>query len=158
MKAEANPNTIVYFNNEYMELRDAQVSILNARSALWHGRQIDADIWGYCGRSAAGTIPDAPDRPFPALEAETAASCVHRDLPASGAEMSCAMNQRCTVVLLRETSSARISISGRWLTSVPSGSGFYPDDQNALSIIAMPFGDYLPSEERTLRGRMSSWR
>ena len=45
MKAEANPNSIVYFNNQYVALRDAQVSILT--HALHYGTGVFEGIRGY---------------------------------------------------------------------------------------------------------------
>src|SRR4051812_16771701 len=45
MKAQADPNTIVYFDNQYVALRDAQVSILT--HALHYGTGVFEGIRGY---------------------------------------------------------------------------------------------------------------
>ena len=45
MKAEVNPNTIVYFNNEFVPLKEARISILT--HALHYGAGVFEGIRGY---------------------------------------------------------------------------------------------------------------
>ena len=45
MKADANPTTIVYFNNQYVALKDARISILT--HALHYGAGVFDGIRGY---------------------------------------------------------------------------------------------------------------
>src|SRR5271165_5127763 len=45
MKADANPNTIVYFNNQFVPLMDARISILT--HALHYGAGVFDGIRGY---------------------------------------------------------------------------------------------------------------
>lgn len=148
MKAEANPNTIVYFNNEYMELRDAQVSILT--HALHYGTGVFDGIRGYWDDQQQELYLMRPIDHF--LRWKRNCGILRIEVPASG-EMLCDITLH-----LVPRNQFRENIYVRPLAyKCAERIGIYPDDQNALAIVAMPFGEYLPSEGG-LHAGVSSWR
>jgi branched-chain amino acid aminotransferase len=148
MKAEANPNTIVYFNNQYVPLRDANVSILT--HALHYGTGVFEGIRGYWNEGQQELFLMRPIDHF--LRWKRNCGILRIDVPMT-AEMLCDItlhlipeNQFRTNIYIRPLaykSAARVGIS--------------PDDQDSLAIIPLPFGDYLPSATG-LHAGVSSWR
>lgn len=148
MKAETNPNTIVYFNSQYVPLRDANVSILT--HALHYGTGVFEGIRGYWDEAQQELFLMRPIDHF--LRWKRNCGILRIDVPMT-AEMLCDItlhlipeNQFRTNIYIRPLaykSAARVGIS--------------PDDQDSLAIIPLPFGDYLPSD-KGLHAGVSSWR
>jgi len=148
MKAQADPNTIVYFDNQYVALRDAQVSILT--HALHYGTGVFEGIRGYWDEPQQELFLMRPNDHF--LRWKRNCGILRIGVPASAA-MLCditmhlvARNQFRTNIYIRPLaykSAERIGIA--------------PDDQDSFSIVPVPFGDYLPSG-RGLHAGVSSWR
>ena len=59
MQQQANPNTIVYFNNRYVALKDARIGILTHAFHLRHGR-FRRHTGLVIQRSAFSNQPSAP--------------------------------------------------------------------------------------------------
>jgi branched-chain amino acid aminotransferase len=148
MKAEANLQTIVYFHNQYMELRDANVSILT--HALHYGTGVFEGIRGYWDEPQQELFLMRPLDHF--LRWKRNCGILRIAVPETP-EMLCEIaahliprNQFRTNIYIRPIafkSAERV--------------GIYPDDQSALAIIPLPFGDYLPSQDG-LHAGVSSWR
>ena len=68
MKAKADPNLIVYFDGQYMPLRDAQVSILT--HALHYGTGVFEGIRAHWDRPSRRAVHPAAARALRALEEE----------------------------------------------------------------------------------------
>ena len=148
MKAEADPNSIVYFNNQYVALRDAQVGILT--HALHYGTGVFEGIRGYWDEAQQELFLMRPIDHFRRWKRNC--GILRIGVPASAA-MLCDItrhliprNQFRTNIYIRPLaykSAERVGIS--------------PDDQDSFAIIPLPFGDYLPSE-KGLHAGVSSWR
>src|ERR1051325_11278245 len=148
MKAEANPNTIVYFNNRYVPLREANVSILT--HALHYGTGVFEGIRGYWNEQQQELFLMRPLEHFERWKRNC--GILRIEIPVSAAMLVditlhlVPQNQFHSNIYIRPIaykSAERI--------------GIYPDDQNALAIIPVPFGDYLPSTQGLSAG-VSSWR
>jgi branched-chain amino acid aminotransferase len=148
MKAEANPNTIVYFNSQYVPLRDAQVSILT--HALHYGTGVFEGIRGYWDEPQQELFLMRPIDHFQRWKRNC--GILRIELPASAAML-------CDITLhLIPRNQFRSNIYIRPLAyKCAERVGIYTDDQDAFAIIPLPFGDYLPSE-KGLHAGVSSWR
>ena len=73
MKADADPNVIVYFNGQYMPLRDAHLGILT--HALHYGTGVFEGIRALLERGGAGAVCDAARATTMSAGSRTAASC-----------------------------------------------------------------------------------
>lgn len=148
MKAEANPSTIVYFNNEYVELRDANVNILT--HALHYGTGVFEGIRGYWDKQQQELYLVRPVDHF--LRWKRNCGILRIEVPASAAML-------CDITLhLVERNQFSSNIYVRPLAyKCAERIGIFPDEQDALAIVAMPFGDYLPSQSG-LHAGVSSWR
>jgi branched-chain amino acid aminotransferase len=148
MKAEPDPKTIVYFNNQYVELQEAQVGILT--HAFLYGTGVFDGIRGYWDKMQQELFLMRPMDHF--LRWKMNCGILRIDVPATAA-MLCditlhlvARNEFTTNIYIRPLAykcAERI--------------GIYSNDQNAFFIVAMPYGDYLPSEGG-LHAGVSSWR
>ena len=148
MKAQANPDTIVYFKNQYVALRDAQISILT--HALHYGTGVFEGIRGYWDAQQQELFLMRPLDHY----ARWKRNCgiLRIDVPLT-AEMLCDITLH---LIPRNQFRENIYIRPLAYKSAER-IGIYPDEQDALAIIAMPFGDYLPSESG-LHAGISSWR
>lgn len=148
MKAEANPNTIVYFDNQYMELRDAQVSILT--HALHYGTGVFEGIRGYWDEQHQELFLMRPIDHY--LRWKRNCGILRIDVPAT-AEMLCDITLH---LIPRNQFRTNIYIRPLAYKSAERV-GLFLDDQDSFAIVPMPFGDYLPSEKGLSAG-VSSWR
>lgn len=148
MKAEANPNTIVYFNNEYVPLRDARVSIMT--HALHYGTGIFEGIRGYWDDAQQELFLMRPLEHFDRWKKNC--GILHLDVPKSAGAL-------CDITLgLIPRNSFRCNIYVRPLAYKSAERiGVYTDDTDSFAILAIPFGDYLPSE-KGLHAGVTSWR
>src|SRR5271165_1378757 len=148
MKAEANPNTIVYFNNQYVALKDARISILT--HALHYGTGVFDGIRGYWDEAQQELFVMRPVEHF----ARWKKNCgiLRIDVPRTEQTL-------CDVTLeLIRLNGFKQNIYVRPIAYKSAERiGVSPDDQDAFSVIAIPFGDYLPSE-KGLHACVTSWR
>ena len=148
MQAQANPNTIVYFNHEYVPLKEARVGVLT--HAFHYGTGVFDGIRGYWDGQQQELFLMRPLDHF----ARWKKNCgiLRMELPHTAARL-CELalelipqNQfRCNIYIrpLAYKSAERI--------------GIYLDEQDSFCIVAMPFGEYLPGENG-LHAGVSSWR
>ena len=144
MKTEADPNTIVYFNNQYVPLRTRRVSILT--HAFHYGTGVFDGIRGYWDDQEQELFLMRPMDHFQRWK--RIADPAHRR-PANASVL-------CDIALhliRAQRIPIATSISGRWPTSPPSASASIPTTSDAFSVIALPFGDYLDSQG----GCMPAW-
>lgn len=149
MKAgEPNPETIVYFDDRYVPLRDAKVSILT--HALHYGTGVFDGIRGYYDEKKQELFLVRPLEHFHRWKVN--AGILRIGIPMSAMELTevaaelCRRNEFRTNVYVRPVaykSAARIGVN--------------PDDADAFSIVAVPFGAYLDSS-KGLHAGVSSWR
>ncbi len=148
MQAKADPNLIVYFGGEYVPLREARVGILT--HALHYGTGVFEGIRGYWNETEEQLFLVRPLEHY----ARWKQNCgiLRIEVPAT-AEQLCEI----TVELARRNG-LRTDIYVRPLAYKSAERlGVSTDDEDAFAIIAMPFGEYLPSE-KGLHAGVSSWR
>jgi branched-chain amino acid aminotransferase len=148
MKADADPNLIVYFDGRYMPLRDARVGILT--HALHYGTGVFEGIRAHWNKAEEELFVLRPREHFERWKLNCGILRIH--VPASAAEL-CAI----TVELMRRNS-FHTNVYVRPLAYKSAERvGVSTDDQDAFAIVALPFGDYLHSE-LGLHAGVSSWR
>ncbi len=148
MKADANPNTIVYFNNQYVPLKDARISILT--HALHYGAGVFDGIRGYWDDAQQELFVMRPVEHYSRWKKNC--GILRIDVPRTEQALS-----DITLELIRRNG-FRQNIYVRPIAYKSAERvGVYPDDQDAFSVIALPFGDYLPSE-KGLHACVTSWR
>ncbi len=147
MKAEADPNLIVYFGGEYVPLREAQVGILT--HALHYGTGVFEGIRGYWNDTEQQLFLVRPVEHYQRWKQNC--GILRIDVPAS-AEQLCEI----TAELVRRNS-LRTEIYVRPLAYKSAERvGVATDDQDAFAVVALPFGQYLP--DKGLHVGVSSWR
>ena len=148
MKADVDPNAIVYFGGQYVPMREAHVGILT--HALHYGTGVFEGIRAYWNEAEQELFVMRPIEHYRALEAELRHPA-HRC--AAGRGSLCAI----TLELARRNA-FRTDLYIRPLAyKCAERIGVAMDDQDAFSIVALPFGEYLHSENG-LHAGVSSWR
>ncbi len=148
MNADVDPNVIVYFGGQYMPMRDAHVGILT--HALHYGTGVFEGIRAYWNASEQELFMMRPRDHY--VRWKQNGGILRVDVPLS-AEQLCAI----TVELARRNA-FRTDLYIRPLAyKCAERVGVAMDDQDAFFIVALPFGEYLPSENG-LHAGVSSWR
>jgi branched-chain amino acid aminotransferase len=148
MKLGADPEVIVYFDNQFVPLRDARVNILT--HALHYGTGVFEGIRAYWddGEQELFLL-----RPLEHYQRWKKNCGILRIGVPPAAEALCDI----TVELIQRNK-FRSDLYIRPLAYKSAERiGLVPDDQNALAIIPIPFGEYLPSEQGLHVG-VASWR
>lgn len=148
MKAEADPNLIVYFGGEYVPLREAKVGILT--HALHYGTGVFEGIRAHWDEATQELFVLRPVEHFERWKRNC--GILRIDLPLDTGQL-CAI----TLELMRRNE-LRTNVYVRPLAyKCAERVGVCTDDQDALALIALPFGDYLHAE-MGLHAGVSSWR
>ena len=148
MKIGVDPDVIVYFDNQFVPLRDARVSILT--HALHYGTGVFEGIRGYWDDAEQELFVVRPLEHYQRWK--TNCGILRIKVPQT-AEALCDLtleliqrNRFRTDIYLRPLaykSAERIGVAS--------------DEQDALAIIGIPFGQYLPSDQG-LHAGVVSWR
>ena len=145
---EVNPDIIVYFDNRFVPLREAQVSILT--HAFNYGTGVFEGIRGYWDEKELDLFLVRVEEHYRRWLKNCGILRMELPLDAAGlAERTMEVIRRngfCTNLYIRPLAykcSVRI--------------GVHPDDKDAFAIVALPFGDYLDSR-KGLSAMVSSWR
>jgi branched-chain amino acid aminotransferase len=148
MKAEADPNVIVYFNGQYMPLAEAKVGILT--HALHYGTGVFEGIRAHWDEAAEELYVLRPREHYERWKQNC--GILRIDVPPSSDEL-CAI----TTELMRRNG-FRGNVYVRPLAYKSAERiGLSTDDQNAFAIVALPFGEYLHAD-KGLHAGVSSWR
>ena len=148
MQAEANENVTVFFGNRYVPLAEARVSILT--HAFNYGTGVFDGIRGYWDEKQRELFLVRPEDHF----ARWKRNCgiLHMDVPVTAAELT-----GIGAELIRRNH-FRSNVYVRPLAyKAAQRIGVMPDDQDAFSLVAVPFGTYLDSR-KGLRAGVVSWR
>jgi branched-chain amino acid aminotransferase len=148
MKADADPNLIVYFNGEFMPLREARVGILT--HALHYGTGVFEGIRAHWDEPLQELFLMRPLEHFARWKQNCGILRIH--IPASTEEL-CAI----TVEILRRNEFHTNLYIRPLAYKCAERVGVATDDQDAFAIVAMPFGEYLHSDNGVHAG-VSSWR
>ena len=148
MKAEADPNAIVYFKGQYMPLREANVSILT--HALHYGTGVFEGIRANWDEGAQELYVMRPLEHYQRWKLNC--GILRISVPRTAEEL-CAITQE-----LMRRNNFRANVYVRPLAyKCAERIGVATDDQDAFAIVAIPFGEYLHAEEGIHAG-VSAWR
>ncbi len=148
MKADVDPNLIVYFDGQYRPMRDARIGILT--HALHYGTGVFEGIRAHWDESAHELYLMRAREHYQRWKHNS--GILHIEVPLSSEEL-CAI----TVELARRNG-FRTDLYVRPLAyKCAQRVGVAFDDQNAFFIAAVPFGEYLHSDQGIHAG-VSSWR
>jgi len=148
MSIEIDPKTIVSFNGQFLPLAEAQVGILT--HALHYGTGVFEGIRAYWEDADQLLFVFRPMDHFERWKRNC--GILHIDVPLSAEELT-----DITLELIRRNN-FRTSVYVRPLAwKAAERIGVSPDDKDAFAIVALPFGDYLPSD-KGLHAGVSSWR
>ncbi len=148
MQAEADPNLIVYFRGQYLPLRDAQVGILT--HALHYGTGVFEGIRAHWNESKEELFAMRLREHFERWRLNC--GILRIDLPVTSDEL-------CSIALeLPRRNNLHTDVYIRPLAYKSAERvGVHSDNQTAFAIVALPFGEYLPSRNGIHAG-VSSWR
>lgn len=145
---EVNPDIVVYFENQFVPLREARVGILT--HALHYGTGVFEGIRGYWEKNEEELFLVRPREHYERWRANCGILMI--DVPLSASEL-CDL----TVELIRRNRfQANLYIRPLAYKSAQR-IGVHPDEQNAFAIVAVPFGDYIDST-KGLHAGVASWR
>jgi branched-chain amino acid aminotransferase len=148
MNADADPNVIVYFGGQYMPMREAHVGILT--HALHYGTGVFEGIRAYWDASEQELFVMRPRDHY--LRWKQNGGILRIDVPLTA-------DQLCDITVeLARRNAFRTDLYIRPLAyKCAERIGVAMDDQDAFFIVALPFGEYLHSENG-LHAGVSSWR
>ncbi|MGA2085386.1 MAG: branched-chain amino acid transaminase [Terracidiphilus sp.] len=148
MKAEADPNLIVYFGGQYMPLGQARVGILT--HALHYGTGVFEGIRAHWDEAQQELFVLRPLDHYERWKRNC--GILRISVPLSPEEL-------CGITLeLMRRNAFRTDIYVRPLAYKSAERiGVSIDDQDAFAVIALPFGDYLHAD-KGLHVGVSSWR
>jgi branched-chain amino acid aminotransferase len=148
MKADADPNLIVYFGGEYVPMREARIGILT--HALHYGTGVFEGIRAYWNETARELYVLRPMEHYERWKRNC--GILRIDVPRTPAEL-CSI----TIELARRNAfHADLYIRPLAYKSAER-IGVAIDDQDSFFIAAVPYGEYLKSENG-LHAGVSSWR
>ena len=148
MKADGDPNLIVYFNGQYMPLGEARVGILT--HALHYGTGVFEGIRAHWDEAQQELFIMRPLEHYERWKQNC--GILRIEVPATAQEL-CAI----TVELMRRNA-FKTNVYVRPLAYKSAERvGVNPDEQDSFAIVALPFGDYLHAE-KGLHAGVSSWR
>ena len=148
MKAEADPNLIVYFGGQYMPLREARVGILT--HALHYGTGVFEGIRAHWDEGAQELFVLRPVEHYERWKQNC--GILRINVPASPEELC-----EITIELMRRNR-FKTNVYVRPLAYKSAERiGVSPDDQDAFAVIALPFGEYLHAD-KGIHASVSSWR
>ena len=148
MKVEADPNLIIYFGGQYVPMREARIGILT--HALHYGTGVFEGIRAYWDETENQLFMVRPHEHFERWKQNC--GILRIVVPASPEEL-CAI----TTQLLRRNG-LRTDVYIRPLAYKSAERiGVSTDDQDAFTVIALPFGEYLRSD-KGVHATVSGWR
>jgi len=148
MRADADPNAIVYFGGQYVPMREARIGILT--HALHYGTGVFEGIRAYWDDDARELFVLRPREHYERWKQNC--GILRIDVPLSPEEL-CAI----TAELARRNSFHTDLYIRPLAYKCAERIGVSMDDQDAFFIAALPFGEYLHSENG-LHAGISSWR
>jgi branched-chain amino acid aminotransferase len=148
MKADVDPNVIVYFGGQYMPMREAHIGLLT--HALHYGTGVFEGIRAYWDAGEQELFMMRPSDHY--VRWKQNGGILHIDVPLTA-------DQLCDITVeLAQRNAFRTDLYIRPLAyKCAERIGVAMDDQDAFFIVALPFGEYLHSENG-LHAGVSSWR
>ena len=148
MKAEANPNLIVYFGGQFVPLGEARIGILT--HALHYGTGVFEGIRAYWSKDAHELYVMRPLEHYERWKQNC--SILHIDVPPTAKQLC-----EITVELARRNNFGTDLYIRPLAYKCAERIGVSMDDQDAFFIAVLPYGEYMHSE-KGLHACISSWR
>lgn len=148
MQVEAEQNLIVYFGGAYVPLKEARVGILT--HALHYGTGVFEGIRAHWDDAAEELFVLRPREHYERWKQNC--GILRIDVPLSAEEL-CGI----TVELMRRNGFKSDVYVRPLAYKCAERVGVSPDDQDAIAIVALPFGEYLHADKGIHAG-VSSWR
>lgn len=145
---EVNPDIIVYFDNQFVPLREARVGILT--HALHYGTGVFEGIRGYWVKDQEDLFLVRPREHYERWRANCGILMI--EVPLTAPEL-CDL----TVELVRRNRFHSNLYVRPLAYKSAQRIGVHPNDQNAFAVVVLPFGDYLDST-KGLHAGVASWR
>ncbi|MGD0579573.1 MAG: branched-chain amino acid transaminase [Bryobacteraceae bacterium] len=145
---EHDPSTIVYFDNRYVPLAQAQVGVLT--HALNYGTGVFEGIRGYWDAERHEILIVQPAGHY--LRWKRNAGILHLDIPLSAEQLI-----EVTAELLRRNAFHSDIYVRPLVWKSAQRIGVHADDRDSFTIVAVPFGVYMDST-KGLHAGVSSWR
>jgi branched-chain amino acid aminotransferase len=146
--ADVDPNLTIYFNGQYMPMREARVGILT--HALHYGTGVFEGIRAYWDETREEMYALRAPEHFERWKMNC--GILRIAIPHSAEELTGIMLELIRRNGLRTDAYAR-PLAYKSAERV----GVNPDGQDSFAIVVLPFGDYLPST-KGLHAGVSSWR
>jgi len=148
MQMDADPNLIVYFNGQYIPLREAHVGILT--HALHYGTGVFEGIRAHWNESQQELFVLRPLEHYDRWSRNC--GILRIEVPLTPRQLT-----DITLELMRRNN-LRTNVYVRPLAfKCAERVGVMPDNQDAFAIVVLPFGEYLHSENG-LHAGVSAWR
>jgi branched-chain amino acid aminotransferase len=148
MQLEADQNLIVYFNGQYVRLGEAKVGILT--HALHYGTGVFEGIRAYWNDAQEQLYILRPMEHYDRWKRNC--GLLRIAIPLTADQLT-----EITVELMRRNRFETNVYVRPLAYKSAERIGVVPDDQDAYAIVALPFGEYLPSANG-LHAGVSSWR
>jgi branched-chain amino acid aminotransferase len=148
MQLEADQNLIVYFDGQYMRLGEAKVGILT--HALHYGTGVFEGIRGHWNEAEQQLYVLRPEEHYDRWKRNC--GILRIAVPSSPKQLT-----EITLELMRRNRFETNVYVRPLAFKSAQRIGVAPDDQDAHAIVALPFGEYLPSANG-LHAGISSWR
>jgi branched-chain amino acid aminotransferase len=148
MQADVNQNIIVFFENQYVPLAEARVSILT--HAFNYGTGVFDGIRGYWDDKQRELFLVRPEDHF--ARWKTNCGILRIDVPLTPVEL-CDVTAE---LIRRNQFQSNVYVRPLAYKSAQR-IGVIPDDRNEFAVMAVPFGDYLDSRDG-LHAGVVSWR
>ncbi|HEX8711562.1 MAG TPA: branched-chain amino acid transaminase [Terracidiphilus sp.] len=148
MNLEADPNLIVYFDAQYLPLCKARIGILT--HALHYGTGVFEGIRAYWDDASQELFLMRPQEHFERWK---------RNCGILRIAVAPSVDALCTIALqLLRRNALRSDVYIRPLAyKCAERIGVCPDDRDAIAVIALPYGEYLRSDQG-LHATVSAWR
>lgn len=148
MKAEADPNLVVYFNGQYMPLHEAHVGILT--HALHYGTGVFEGIRAYWDEEQEEIFVVRAREHYQRWKLNC--GILRIEVPRSPEELTAI-----TLELIRRNNLRTNTYIRPLAYKCAQRIGVAIDDQDAFALVALPFADYLHGDGG-LHAGVSSWR
>ncbi len=148
MNLEADPNLIVHFAGQYIPLREARIGILT--HALHYGTGVFEGIRAYWETAGQELYLMRPHEHFERWK---------RNCEILRLEVSLPIDELCAITaqLLRRNAIHADAYIRPLAYKCAERIGVSPDNQDAFAVVALPYGEYLRSDQG-LHACVSAWR
>ena len=145
---KVNEDIIVYFQGDFVPLREARVGILT--HALHYGTGVFEGIRGYWEKDKGELFLVRPNEHYARWKINS--NMLYMEIPHTAAELT-----ELTAELIRRNQFQSNLYVRPLAYKSAQRIGVHPDEQTAFTVVAVPFGEYIDSQ-KGLHAGVTSWR